>query len=58
MWLSTGSVEKRYGVSKYMVRTWRTAGKVRSITTEGGHFRVLEEDVKRILGMEDSPSAY
>lgn len=54
MWVSTGKVEKQYGISKYSVKTWARSGKIRSITTEGGHFRVLEEDIKRILGMEDS----
>jgi len=48
-WLTLGAASALLGVSESTIRRWADAGQVRSFRTSGGHRRVLEEDLRRLL---------
>ncbi len=48
-WLTLGVASQLLGVSESTIRRWADAGDVRSFRTSGGHRRVLEEDLRRLL---------
>jgi len=37
------------GISRATVRNWIYAGKLRTVKTAGGHHRILEEDIQKLL---------
>jgi excisionase family DNA binding protein len=48
-WLTLGAASGLLGVSESTIRRWADAGEIRSFRTSGGHRRVLEEDLRRLL---------
>jgi excisionase family DNA binding protein len=48
--LTVARVAAALGVSARQVRRWIRAGTVRAITTPGGHYRVRQEELDRLLG--------
>ena len=48
-WLTLGAASALLGVSESTIRRWADAGEIRSFRTSGGHRRVLEEDLRRLL---------
>ena len=44
-----GQAAKLLGVSTTTLRRWIHAGKVKAVRTQGGHFRIPESEVKRLL---------
>lgn len=48
-WLTLGAASALVGVSESTIRRWADAGEIRSFRTSGGHRRVLEEDLRRLL---------
>lgn len=49
-WLTLGAAGTLLGVSESTVRRWADAGDVRSYRTSGGHRRILEEDLRHMVG--------
>jgi excisionase family DNA binding protein len=45
---TVSNLAKRMGVTPAAVRLWIRAGKVRVVTTLGGHYRIPEEEVARL----------
>ena len=56
-WLTLGAASELLGVSESTVRRWSDAGEVRSYRTNGGHRRVLEEDIRLLLAGSAPPAA-
>ncbi len=56
-WLTLSAAGELLGVSESTVRRWADAGELRSYRTNGGHRRVLEEDVRQILAGSAPPVA-
>ncbi len=48
-WITLGAASKLLGVSESTIRRWADRGEIRSYRTAGGHRRVAEEDVRRIV---------
>lgn len=48
-WITLGAASKLLGVSESTIRRWADRGDIRSYRTAGGHRRVAEEDVRRIV---------
>lgn len=48
-WLTLRAASELLGVSESTVRRWADAGEVRSYRTGGGHRRILEEDLRRLV---------
>lgn len=48
-WLTLRAASELLGVSESTVRRWADAGDVRSYRTGGGHRRILEEDLRRLV---------
>jgi excisionase family DNA binding protein len=49
-WITLGAAAALMGVSESTVRRWADAGELRSYRTSGGHRRVLEEDLRQLVG--------
>lgn len=49
-WLTLGAASVMLGVSESTIRRWADAGDVRSYRTSGGHRRILEEDLRMMVG--------
>lgn len=49
-WLNLGEASAMLGVSESTIRRWADSGEIRSFRTSGGHRRILEEDLHRIIG--------
>jgi excisionase family DNA binding protein len=49
-WLTLGAASQLLGVSESTIRRWADAGEVRSFRTRGGHRRILEEDLRQMVG--------
>ena len=49
-WLTLGAASKLLGVSESTIRRWADAGEIRSYRTSGGHRRILEEDLRQMVG--------
>lgn len=49
VWLTLGAASGMLGVSESTIRRWADAGEIRAFRTSGGHRRVLEEDLRRLL---------
>lgn len=48
-WLTLGAASGQLGVSESTIRRWADAGEIRSYRTNGGHRRILEEDLRAII---------
>lgn len=48
-WITLRAAAELLGVSESTVRRWADSGEVRSYRTGGGHRRILEEDLRRIV---------
>lgn len=48
-WITLRTAAELLGVSESTVRRWADAGEVRSYRTGGGHRRILEEDLRRLV---------
>ena len=48
-WISLTVAAEQLGVSESTVRRWADGGEVQSYRTPGGHRRILEEDLKRLV---------
>lgn len=55
-WVNLGEASAMLGVSESTIRRWADSGEIRSFRTNGGHRRIFEEDLRRIVG-NSSPSA-
>lgn len=51
-WLTLRAASDLLGVSESTVRRWADAGEVRSYRTGGGHRRILEEDLRRLVNSQ------
>ena len=51
-WLTLGAASEQLGVSESTIRRWADAGEIRSYRTNGGHRRILEEDLLAIVANE------
>ncbi len=47
---------ERLGVGYSTIKRWVRSGKVRTTRTEGGHHRVAESEIERLLARQQSPS--
>lgn len=56
-WLTLRAASELLGVSESTVRRWADAGDVRSYRTGGGHRRILEEDLRRLVANQLPTSA-
>lgn len=56
-WLTLGAASELLGVSESTIRRWADAGEVRSYRTNGGHRRILEEDLRQIVASATATSA-
>lgn len=55
-WLTLRAASELLGVSESTVRRWADAGEVRSYRTGGGHRRILEEDLRRLVSGQQQTS--
>lgn len=53
MLVSSAVLKKKYGVSRFILRQWVLAGVIKSFETPGGHYRYLEGEVKKVLGISE-----
>jgi predicted site-specific integrase-resolvase len=54
MFITTGEAGRRYkeqGVTQYIAKGWAVAGKVKGMQTPGGHWKVDEDDIRRLVGL-------
>ncbi|MCC7366173.1 MAG: helix-turn-helix domain-containing protein [Dehalococcoidia bacterium] len=56
-WITLGMASQLLGVSESTIRRWADSGEVRSFRTGGGHRRILEEDLRRIMGSQPNANA-
>lgn len=56
-WLTLGAASAQLGVSQSTIRRWADAGEIRSYRTNGGHRRVLEEDLHAIVANAGAAAA-
>ena len=56
-WISLAAAAEQLGVSESTVRRWADRSEVQSYRTPGGHRRILEDDVRRLMASSHpSPS--
>ncbi len=56
-WLTLGAASEQLGVSESTIRRWADAGEIRSYRTNGGHRRILEEDLRSIIANAGASAA-
>ncbi len=56
-WLTLGAASEQLGVSESTIRRWADAGEIRSYRTNGGHRRILEEDLLAIVANAGAAAA-
>ncbi|MGE0599417.1 MAG: helix-turn-helix domain-containing protein [Dehalococcoidia bacterium] len=56
-WLTLGAASEQLGVSESTIRRWADAGEIRSYRTNGGHRRILEEDLRAIIANAGASAA-
>jgi molybdopterin-binding protein len=54
--LTARAAAERLGVGYSTLKRWVRSGKVRTIRTEGGHHRVAEAEIDRLLARQEAPS--
>ncbi|MGE3421325.1 MAG: helix-turn-helix domain-containing protein [Dehalococcoidia bacterium] len=57
-WLTLGAASEQLGVSESTIRRWADAGEIRSYRTNGGHRRILEEDLRAIIANAGASAAH
>ncbi|MDE3155866.1 MAG: helix-turn-helix transcriptional regulator [Acidobacteriota bacterium] len=57
MLLSVSEAAERLGVSYSTLKQWIYKGSIRTSRTAGGHHRVAESEVERLLARQDRPAA-
>lgn len=50
MFVSTGKLASKYGISRHILVKWFESGKVSGILTSGNHVKIEEESLKTLLG--------
>lgn len=54
--LTARAAAERLGVGYSTLKRWVRGGKVRTVRTEGGHHRVAEAEIDRLLARQQAPS--
>lgn len=54
--LTPRAAAERLGVGYSTLKRWVRSGKVRTTRTEGGHHRVAEAEIDRLLARQQAPS--
>jgi molybdopterin-binding protein len=54
--LTARAAAERLGVGYSTLKRWVRSGKVRTVRTEGGHHRVAEAEIARLLARQEAPS--
>ena len=54
--LTARAAAERLGVGYSTLKRWVRSGKVRTTQTEGGHHRVAESEIDRLLARQQSPA--
>ena len=54
--LTARAAAERLGVGYSTLKRWVRSGKVRTVRTEGGHHRVAEAEIERLLARQQAPS--
>ena len=54
--LTARAAAERLGVGYSTLKRWVRSGKVRTVRTEGGHHRVAEAEIDRLLARQEAPS--
>ena len=54
--LTARAAAERLGVGYSTLKRWVRSGKVRTVRTEGGHHRVAEAEIDRLLARQQAPS--
>ena len=49
--LTFKQIKEQFNISRNTVKAWIKAGLIQEIKTPGGHYRVLESDVRKVLGL-------
>jgi molybdopterin-binding protein len=57
MLLTVSEAAERLGVSYSTLKQWIYKGSIRTSTTAGGHHRVAEAEVERLLARQDRPAS-
>lgn len=52
---SIENAKKLLGVSRSTILRWESQGKIKCVRTYGGHRRIPESEIKRILSFYESP---
>ena len=53
--LTARAAAERLGVGYSTIKRWVRSGKVRTTRTEGGHHRVAESEIERLLARQQAP---
>ena len=56
--LTVSTAAERLGVSYSTLKQWIYKGTIRTVRTGGGHHRVNESEVERLLGVQGSPARH
>lgn len=56
-WLTLHAAAVLLGVSESTIRRWADSGEIRSYRTNGGHRRILEEDLRAIVASANASAA-
>lgn len=56
-WLTLGAASELIGVSESTIRRWADAGEINSYKTRGGHRRILETDLLRLVANQHQAPA-
>ncbi len=54
--LTARAAAERLGVGYSTLKRWVRSGKVRTVRTEGGHHRVAEAEIDRLLARQEAPA--
>lgn len=57
MRVTTGYLEKKYGYTRATIGAWIKAGKLTAWVSPGGHYRIDEDEFKRLLGVAEEEEA-
>src|SRR5208337_4574711 len=54
MLLKIGEIEEKYKICSNTIKTWESANLIISYKTVGGHRRFLEEDIQKLLHLQNN----